>query len=68
MTPMQDKGPCINCGMKLCAITEYAVIPGVKTIIAREILESRGNPTIEVDVLLDEGSFGRAAVPSPAPM
>jgi enolase len=33
---------------------------------AREILDSRGNPTIEVDVMLDDGSFGRAAVPSGA--
>ena len=32
----------------------------------REILDSRGNPTVEVDVLLDDGSFGRAAVPSGA--
>ena len=30
-------------------------------IIAREILDSRGNPTVEVDVTLDDGSFGRAA-------
>ncbi len=35
-------------------------------IHARRILDSRGNPTIEVDVLLDDGSFGRAAVPSGA--
>jgi len=35
-------------------------------IKAREILDSRGNPTVEVDVLLDDGSFGRAAVPSGA--
>jgi enolase len=35
-------------------------------IIAREILDSRGNPTVEVDVLLDDGSRGRAAVPSGA--
>jgi enolase len=33
---------------------------------AREILDSRGNPTVEVDVLLDDGSLGRAAVPSGA--
>src|SRR5882672_445581 len=33
---------------------------------AREILDSRGNPTIEVDVHLDGGAFGRAAVPSGA--
>ncbi|MCF8480763.1 MAG: phosphopyruvate hydratase [Rhodospirillum sp.] len=35
-------------------------------IHAREILDSRGNPTVEVDVLLDSGAFGRAAVPSGA--
>ncbi len=35
-------------------------------IIGREILDSRGNPTIEVDVILEDGSFGRAAVPSGA--
>ena len=32
-------------------------------ILAREILDSRGNPTVECDVLLEDGSFGRAAVP-----
>jgi enolase len=35
-------------------------------IIAREILDSRGNPTVEVDVVLEDGSMGRAAVPSGA--
>ena len=35
-------------------------------ITAREILDSRGNPTVEVDVILDDGSMGRAAVPSGA--
>ncbi|HWT42714.1 MAG TPA: phosphopyruvate hydratase [Sphingopyxis sp.] len=35
-------------------------------IHGREILDSRGNPTVEVDVLLEDGSFGRAAVPSGA--
>src|SRR5215218_6259541 len=35
-------------------------------IIAREILDSRGNPTVEVDVVLENGSLGRAAVPSGA--
>ena len=33
-------------------------------IIGREILDSRGNPTVEVDVVLEDGSIGRAAVPS----
>lgn len=35
-------------------------------ITAREILDSRGNPTVEADILLDNGAFGRAAVPSGA--
>ncbi|AQQ72230.1 Enolase [Limihaloglobus sulfuriphilus] len=35
-------------------------------ITAREIIDSRGNPTVEVDITLDDGSFGRAAVPSGA--
>ncbi|MDB5560450.1 MAG: phosphopyruvate hydratase [Enterovirga sp.] len=35
-------------------------------IVAREILDSRGNPTVEVDVVLEDGSMGRAAVPSGA--
>jgi enolase len=35
-------------------------------IFAREILDSRGNPTVEVDVTLEDGTMGRAAVPSGA--
>ena len=38
----------------------------IDSIQAREILDSRGNPTVEVDVYLEDGSFGRAAVPSGA--
>ena len=38
----------------------------IKTVKAREIIDSRGNPTIEVDVILDNGVWGRAAVPSGA--
>jgi enolase len=38
----------------------------ITDIIGREILDSRGNPTIEVDVILEDGSLGRAAVPSGA--
>jgi len=38
----------------------------IKNIIGREILDSRGNPTVEVDVILKDGSFGRASVPSGA--
>ena len=35
-------------------------------VIAREIMDSRGNPTVEADVLLESGVLGRAAVPSGA--
>lgn len=42
------------------------MLTAIKNIKAREILDSRGNPTIEVDVLLEGGAFGRAAVPSGA--
>ena len=38
----------------------------IDAIVARQILDSRGNPTVEADVLLDDGSMGRAAVPSGA--
>src|SRR5215216_4940263 len=38
----------------------------ISEIFARQILDSRGNPTIEVDVITDEGAIGRAAVPSGA--
>src|SRR6188474_3022362 len=38
----------------------------IEAVGAREILDSRGNPTVEVEVLLDDGTFARAAVPSGA--
>ena len=41
-------------------------MPSIKYINSREILDSRGNPTIEVDVILDDGIMGRASVPSGA--
>jgi len=41
-------------------------MPLIDQVTAREILDSRGNPTVEVDVRLDDGAFGRAAVPSGA--
>ncbi|HWP30699.1 MAG TPA: phosphopyruvate hydratase [Fimbriimonadales bacterium] len=41
-------------------------MPKIAEIFAREILDSRGNPTLEADVRLEDGSFGRAAVPSGA--
>ena len=41
-------------------------MPVIESVRAREILDSRGNPTVEVDVVLEGGAFGRAAVPSGA--
>ena len=38
----------------------------IKKVLGREILDSRGNPTVEVEVTLADGSAGRAAVPSGA--
>ena len=38
----------------------------IMDIVGREILDSRGNPTVEVDVMLEDGAVGRAAVPSGA--
>ena len=38
----------------------------IKDIKAREILDSRGNPSLECDIFLEDGSFGRASVPSGA--
>ncbi len=41
-------------------------MPSIDAVAAREILDSRGNPTVEVEVTLDDGTFARAAVPSGA--
>ena len=38
----------------------------IQRVHGREILDSRGNPTVEVEITLDGGAFGRAAVPSGA--
>src|SRR5579862_8296647 len=56
-------------GRAFCAVGDAsrgAGMTAIVDIIGREILDSRGNPTVEVDVLLEDGSFGRAAVPSGA--
>ena len=38
----------------------------IEDLVAREVLDSRGNPTVEVEILLDDGTEGRAIVPSGA--
>src|ERR1700744_1722107 len=47
-------------------ITPGASMTAIVDIIGREILDSRGNPTVEVDVVLEDGSRGRAGVPAGA--
>jgi enolase len=46
--------------------TSFATVSEIVDVIGREILDSRGNPTVEVEVFLDSGASGRAAVPSGA--
>ena len=41
-------------------------MPKITQVKAREILDSRGNPTVEVDIILQDGTLGRAAIPSGA--
>src|SRR5256885_7599199 len=50
----------------MCSISDQERLVKIVRVHAREILDSRGNPTVEVDVTLDGGAFGRAAVPSGA--
>jgi enolase len=47
-------------------VAQFYFMTNIQSILAREILDSRGNPTVEVDVTLDCGVMGRAAVPSGA--
>ena len=50
----------------LCPTPLRGMMSLIDDVLAREILDSRGNPTVEVEVTLDDGSFGRAMVPSGA--
>ena len=59
----------VNCVLKLTSLIykiNHQTMSYIVEIKARQILDSRGNPTVEVDVLTDEGALGRAAVPSGA--
>jgi enolase len=53
------------CGCKIPFWSEH-MDTTIESVFATEILDSRGNPTVEVEVILDDGSWGRAAVPSGA--
>lgn len=50
----------------LCAKRKEEIMSFIDQIVARQIIDSRGNPTVEVDVILEDGTLGRAAVPSGA--
>src|SRR5690606_25441900 len=61
-------GPAGPTAVPLTRVTSMKemLVPSIDVVVAREILDSRGNPTVEVEVGLDDGSTGRAAVPSGA--
>ena len=63
---LQDRPPSRPSERRGDPASERRVTRPIERVDAREILDSRGNPTVEVDVVLDDGSFGRAAVPSGA--
>src|SRR5215510_11991314 len=46
--------------------SKYFTMPKIKNIVAREIFDSRGNPTVEADIFLESGIIGRMMVPSGA--
>ncbi len=54
------------CTCPLPTTCRSSIVASIEAVGAREILDSRGNPTIEVEVALDDGTIGRAAVPSGA--
>src|SRR5262249_42792853 len=78
LPPLRDVTPgaiMVPCGYRAFRSRRHPVeaphlreppMTAIVDIIGREILDSRGNPTIEVDVVLEDGSKGRAAVPSGA--
>src|SRR5437588_9054497 len=63
--PFPHRGLAVEAPQHPSRIHE-ALMTAIIDIIGREILDSRGNPTVEVDVVLENGSTGRAAVPSGA--
>ena len=50
----------------MSSVSHRHVIAAITQVVAREILDSRGRPTVEVDVKLSDGATGRASVPSGA--
>src|SRR5205085_9467700 len=61
--------PSLAAGSLWCLTSRHhrsRPLASIEAVGAREILDSRGNPTVEVEVALDDGTIGRAAVPSGA--
>src|SRR5665648_1300479 len=52
--------------MSLSGNLQESLVASIDAVVAREILDSRGNPTVEVEIALDDGTIARAAVPSGA--
>src|SRR5450759_5385022 len=52
--------------MFLSGNMQESLVASIEAVVAREILDSRGNPTVEVEIALDDGTIARAAVPSGA--
>jgi enolase len=68
-TPIPSKGASLFAAMQAKGIDLSAImddLPKIKSVFAREVLDSRGNPTIEVDLTTEGGIFARAIVPSGA--
>jgi enolase len=63
---LKGHGASLKAGANSHDLTRKTHMTAIIDIAAREILDSRGNPTVEVDVRLEDGSFGRAGVPSGA--
>src|SRR5215472_15731058 len=64
--PPEDRSTRLRCSRRIPRLRGASVVASIEAVFARQILDSRGNPTIEVEGVLDDGSLGRAAVPSGA--
>src|SRR5215472_7710720 len=64
--PPEDRSTRLRCSRRIPRLRGASVVASIEAVFARQILDSRGNPTVEVEVVLDDGSLGRAAVPSGA--
>src|SRR6478672_12110944 len=64
--PVPESEPTIDRNIKPISEEKKAIMSNIAEIRARQVLDSRGNPTVEAEVWLDDGTVGRAIVPSGA--